>query len=294
MNFKPISILAFCALIGIFPSCQTSTQQDENTATNATEQFVVEDKAPWKVGVLAYTFRHFTFFEAVDKAKALGLSYIGGYAGQEIGGGIDGKMGIDLDADTQKKISDYLDSKGVKLIDFGVITPKNDEDWRKLFVFAKAMGIPTIVSEPHPNDLAKVVALGDEFDINIAIHNHPSPSLYAHPDTMLQVIQQHSKRLGVCADVGHWIRSGFDPVESLRKMEGRLLELHFKDESVKGKEAVEIVWGTGVANVKGMLEELKRQNFSGVLAVEYESKPEDNFGEIQESLQYYNSVIKAW
>jgi sugar phosphate isomerase/epimerase len=50
----------------------------------------------------------------------------------------------------------------------------------------------------------------------------------------------------------------------------------------------------GVANVKGMLEELKRQQFSGVLAVEYESKPEDNFDEIKQSLQYYNEVVKGW
>jgi len=291
MPLKKLLLIGVLSLPLTFIACSNEEKKDDNevelTAIN-------EGNVPWDISVLAYTFRKFTFFEAVEKAKELGLTNIGGYPGQEIGGGIEGKMGIDLDAEKRGKILAYLKQEGVKLADFGVVTPSSDDDWRKLFEFAKAMGIPLIVSEPKPEKLDMVVALGEEFDINIAIHNHPSPSIYADPDKMLETIQGYSNRLGVCADVGHWIRSGFDPVESLKKLEGRILELHFKDESVLGKEAEEIVWGTGVANVKGMLEELERQNFSGVLAIEYESRPEDNMDEIKQSMQYYHQVIGNW
>jgi sugar phosphate isomerase/epimerase len=291
MLVKRIFLIGLLSLPLSFISCSNNENSNDN---NVKTTIINEDKVPWKVGVLAYTFRNFTFFEAVDKAKELGLAAIGGYPGQEIGGGIEGKMGFDMNAEKREKVLAYLQKQGVKMVDFGVVTPSSNEDWRKLFEFADAMGIPVIVSEPKPEQLEKVVALGDEFDIDIAIHNHPSPSIYADPEVMLATIQQYSNRLGVCADVGHWIRSGFDPVQSLKKLEGRLMELHFKDESVLGKEAEEIVWGTGVANVKGMLEELKHQNFSGVLAIEYESRPEDNMDEIKQSLQYYHDVIGNW
>ena len=36
----------------------------------------------WKLGTQAYTFRLYTFFEAIDKAKGLGLKYIEAYPGQ--------------------------------------------------------------------------------------------------------------------------------------------------------------------------------------------------------------------
>lgn len=289
MKFNHLFLLFALSLSITIVSCSSSEKSESSVATSEED-----NKVTWETGILAYTFRKFTFFEAVKKAKELGLENIGCYPGQEIGGGIEGKMGIDLDSTTRSKILNYLSQEGVKLVDIGVITPKSDDEWRQLFEFAKHMSIPTIVSEPPLDKLAMVVALGDEFGINVAIHNHPSPSIYANPDTLLATLEKYSNRLGVCADVGHWIRSGYDPVESLKKLEGRIMELHFKDESVKSREAVEIVWGTGVANVKGMLEELKRQKFSGILAVEYESNPEDNMSEIQQSLAYYNEVIAGW
>ena len=59
------------------------------------------------------------------------------------------------------------------------------------------------------------------------------------------------------------------PVEALKKLEGRVLHLHFKDlsEPVKGHD---VPWGTGRSNMKGIMAELKRQGFKGYLSIEYE------------------------
>lgn len=284
---KSLPLLAVVMLVSLFAcdSKKTSSEQSGDTITETVK---------WKTAMIAYTFRNFTFFEAVQKTKELGLHYIGGYPGQAIGGGIEGNMDFTMDAEKQKKILDFLKENDVKLIDFGVITPKTDSEWKQLFEFAKAMDIPNIVSEPQRDQLAMVSQLCDEYSINVAIHNHPAPSLYADPDTLVAAISGLSKRVGACADVGHWIRSGLEPVASLKKLEGRLLELHFKDESENGKDAVEVVWGTGTANVKGMLEELHRQEFSGFLSIEYESKPEDNMKEIAQSIEYYKQVTKEF
>jgi sugar phosphate isomerase/epimerase len=272
-------------------ACSPGSKSEDQAQTSDQDSAGV---VKWEVATIAYTFRKFTFFEAVAKTKELGISYIGGYPGQLIGGGVEGNMTFDMDSETRQKVLAYLHEQGVKLIDFGVITPKTDEEWRQLFEFAKAMGITNIVSEPRPDQLKLVSALCDEFNINVAIHNHPAPSHYWNPDTLLAAISGLSSRVGACADVGHWVRSGLDPVESLKKLDGRIKELHFKDESEKGKEATEVVWGTGVADVKGMLEELHRQNFDGFLSIEYEAKPEDNMKEIGESLRYYNQVVSEF
>jgi len=246
---------------------------------------------PWKMAILAYTFRNHTFFEAVDKARELGIHYIGGYPGQPIGGGVEGTMSPAMDDDQRKKVLDYLASKEVKLIDFGVISPDSEAEWTSLFEFAKAMGIENIVSEPDPRYLELVSALCDQYQINVAIHNHAAPSEYWNPDTLMNRIQGKNERIGVCADVGHWVRSGLNPVTGLQTVRGRLMQLHFKDVSAPGPEAEDVVWGTGVNEVEAMLAELVDQGFSGFLSIEYEHNPADNMQEIKESLQFYEEAL---
>ena len=248
---------------------------------------------PWKMAILAYTFRNHTFVEAVDKASELGIPYIGGYPGQPIGGGAEGIMSPAMDDNQRQTVLEYLASKGVKLIDFGVISPDSEAEWTSLFEFAKAMGIENIVSEPDPKYLEFVSALCDRYQVNVAIHNHAAPSQYWNPDTLMKRIQGKSARIGVCADVGHWVRSGLDPVTGLQAVRSRLMQLHFKDVSERGGEAEDVVWGTGVNKVEGMLAELIDQGFSGFLSIEYERNPADNMPEIKESLRFYEEVLRA-
>ena len=115
-------------------------------------------------------------------------------------------------------------------MNYGVCGLSKDEDAsRKTFDFAKDMGIETIVSEPGPDAFDTSDKLCEEYRINVALHNHPKPSRYWNPDTVLEVCKGRSKRIGACADTGHWMRSGLNPVEQLKKLEGRIISFHFKD-----------------------------------------------------------------
>ena len=100
-----------------------------------------------------------------------------------------------------------------------MVKAKDEQEWRKIFSFCSEMGVQIITCEPEKKHLDIVSALCDEFKINAAIHNHPKPSAYWHPDTVLQAIKGRSSRLGACADIGHWVRSGLNPVECLEKTE---------------------------------------------------------------------------
>lgn len=252
-----------------------------------------EEKLGWKLGAQAYTFNRFTFFEAIDKIKECGLRYVEAFPGQTIGGGIEGKMDYHMPAEKRNQILQKLKENDVKLVSYGVVGADNEADWRQLFVFAKAMGAENITSEPKPEFIPLVSKLCDEYKINLAIHNHPEPSRYWNPDVVLEAIKGQSKRMGACADIGHWVRSGLDPVECLKKLEGHVIQLHFKDLNEKNnKKAHDVHWGTGVSNVDGVLAELKRQNFKGLFSVEYEHNWDNNVPDVTASVAYFRKAAQ--
>jgi len=245
----------------------------------------------WKLGMQAYSFNRFTFYEAIEKTRALGLHFIEAYPGQRLSKDrpnvrFDHNMSSELKQEVLKK----LRAAGVKLVNYGVVGLPNDEaQCRAIFNFARDMGIETIVSEPPEDAFDLIERLCEEYKINVAIHNHPKPSHYWNPDTVLKVCRGRSKRIGACADTGHWMRSGVNLVEAIKKLQGRIISLHFKDLNAFGKrDAHDVPWGTGAANIKAILAELARQGFKGVFSIEYEHNWLNSMPEIAECVSFFD------
>ncbi|GAB3557405.1 sugar phosphate isomerase/epimerase family protein [Spirosoma fluminis] len=250
-----------------------------------------EDKAGWKLGAQAYSFRLFSFADALRKIDSCGLKYVEAFPGQPIGGGVKGSMDFMMDAASRQAVKKLVKDRGLTLVAYGVISPKSQEEWNALFDFAKDMGIRSINSEPAPDQMAYVRKLADQYKINVALHNHPKPSRYWHPDTVLAAIGG-SKYVGACADIGHWVRSGLDPVECLKKLNGHVLGMHFKDVKKDTPESKhhDVVWGTGDSKIEAVLGELKRQQFKGPISAEYEYHWENNGPEIAESVKNFREI----
>jgi len=248
----------------------------------------------WRLGVQTWTFNRFTFYEAVDKTASLGLDWIEAYPhGQPLSKDKPNIIfGHNMPAEIKKEVKQKLTDAGVRLVNYGVVPLPNDEnECRKVFEFAKEMGIETLVSEPPAEAFDLLDKLCQEYQINIAIHNHPKPSPYWDPNMVLEVCKGRSNRIGACADTGHWARSGIKPVEALKKLEGRIISLHLKDINEFGNlDAHDVIWGTGVCDVRAILEELHRQNFKGVFSIEYEHNWEKSLPEIRKSVEYFNEV----
>jgi sugar phosphate isomerase/epimerase len=249
----------------------------------------------WKLGAQAYSFNRFTFFEAVDKTKECGMEYIEVFPGQKLSKDHpDVKTDHNMaEADRQIMLQKLKDA-GVKLTNYGVVgLPNNEAECRKVFDFAKEMGIQTIVAEPPEEAIGMIDKLCQEYKISVAIHNHPNPSHYWNPDTVLKVCKGRSHWIGSCSDTGHWMRSGIDPLEAIKKLgaEHRIISLHFKDLNKFGdRSAHDVPWGTGMGQSKAILTELARQGFKGSFSAEYEYNWLNSVPEITKCAEFFKKT----
>ncbi len=244
----------------------------------------------WQLAVHSYTFQKFSIFDAIDKSAALGVKYM------SISGGVmlDGTnrlTTVELSDQQRAAIDRKLRADGFgNFVNIGVVQlPADEAKSRQVFEFAKKWGINVLVAEPAPDALDTVEKLCEEYNIKVAIHDHPKPSHYWNPDTVLAAIKGRPM-IGACADVGHWIRSGLDPLECIKKLEGHIICLHFKDLNEMGSKAHDVPWGTGVGKSRQIMEELKRQHFHGAFCVEYEYHWENSSPEIAQCVEFFNST----
>jgi sugar phosphate isomerase/epimerase len=248
------------------------------------------EKLGWRLGCESWTFRLFSLFEAIDKTASLGLHCL------ETGSGVklskeqpNVNFGEDSPAAVRGAVKKKLADSGVKLVSFAP-APLSQNVTRKTFDFAKDMGVEMVLAEPEEDTLDAIDRLCEEYGINFAIHNHPKPSHYWNPETVLKVCKGRSPRIGACADTGHWLRSGLNPTECIKKLEGRIISFHFKDLNRAGPDAYDVPWGTGACDVKGMLAEVHRQGIRAPFFVEYEYNCENNLPEIARSAACFDKV----
>lgn len=220
-----------------------------------------------QLGLQAWTFNRNTFAETVEKAKALGIKYLQAYPRQPLGGGMEGKFEDTMDAATQAKVLELLKKNDVQLVSFGVVRAEDEAGWRKLFEFSKAMGIKDLTVEPKADVLPLLDKLSKEYGLTVSIHNHGG-----NLEERLEQLKPYGANMGLCADTGHWVRNGREPISSLKLAEGKMISLHLKDMSEGTKEGHTMPFGTGISKLAEQIAELKRQNFSGIAFIEYEHK----------------------
>ena len=243
----------------------------------------LDEPLGWRVGPAAWSFNRFTFFEAVDKTAALGLHYIEAFEGQRISKELTEQMGPGLPDPVLEQLRSKLKGSGVTLTSVYLHELSGDDAAaRRAFEFCRKLGVETIVSEPLPEALNLLERLCDEYGVKLAIHNHPrGKSRYWNPVEVLRVCAGRSPRIGACADVGHWQRSGIRPVDGVRLLGSRLLSLNVKDLSELGPDGHDVPWGTGKGEMAEMLREIHRQGVRPTLfAIEYEYNWDNNVPEV--------------
>lgn len=230
------------------------------------------------MGIQSYSLRGFGVQGAIEHIGKLGLHYVEFFSGH---------YAPTLD---EKKIADMkasLDKFDISISAHGVNGFSKDHDKNEQwFKFAKAAGIKNISADPSPDSFDSLDKLVAQYDIRINIHNHGPGHRYNKVADTIKAIKDRDKRIGFAADLGHYIRSGEDPVKVIHEAGDRLYGVHLKDFAEMKGNAKGTILGKGVMNVEEVFKALKKVNFpaDGALSLEYEESPKDPIAEIQACL----------
>ena len=251
----------------------------------------------WRLVMPAYTFHRFSLFETIDKTAELGLRYCGGLSFQKVGGGIDKFLDPEqLNDEEIAAVVAKLQAKGIRMVSYYYHELPGDEAaCRKIFEFARKLGIETFLSEPKAENLDMIERLCDEFGINVALHNHAerlSPHLW-HPQKVLELCQNRGPRIGACGDLGYWMRAGVDPIEAARILKNRLMVVQVHDLDEFSPNGSDVRWGTGAGKTKAFFEELHKLGVRPLdVDLEYSNNFEDNMEDCRKCIEFFNETVK--
>ncbi|MCL2117984.1 MAG: ThuA domain-containing protein [Planctomycetaceae bacterium] len=255
------------------------------------------EKAGWRLAMPAYTFHQHSLFDTIDKTAELGLRYCGGLSFQKVGGGIDKFFDPgQLNDEEIAAVNEKLKSKGIRMVSYYYHEIPGDEAaCRKVFEFAGKIGIETFLSEPKPENLPMIERFCNEFGVNVALHNHDEKSSpeYWHPEKVLAQCEKYGPRIGVCGDLGYWMRSGVDPVEAARILKDRLMVVQVHDLDEFSPNGTDVLWGTGIGKTREFFGELYQLGVRPLdVDVEYSLHFEDNMDECRKCIEFFNETVE--
>jgi sugar phosphate isomerase/epimerase len=188
-----------------------------------------------------------------------------------------------------------IEAAGITIMGGGTITLPNDrEQIKKDFEYAKTAGFPLIFIAPDPAAMDIVEEMARTYDVKAAIHNHgPEDKHWPRPQDAYAAVKSRDKRLGLCIDVGHTLRTGTDPVAACRECRDRLYDLHVKDLAVATDKDSQVAVGRGVIDYRALFATLLDIGYQGQVGLEYEIHPKDPLPGMIESIAYMRGVLDA-
>jgi inosose dehydratase len=261
-----------------------------------------EERDPYggfTVGVQSYSFRNFKqLAQCLGQIQKLGLRYVEFYRGHVPTTSTEAQI---------KAVRSLCRDHNITPIAFGVETfTKDDKHNRRLFEFARHLGVRYLSADPSPDSFDSLDKLVDEFKIAIAIHPHgpvrnqQTKQMELHrwhsAERILAAVRNHHRLIGTCLDTGHLIRCAqapfnekLDPAQQVRVMGARNFGMHLKDHD--NKNGTDVVFGRGVLNVAEVLRALREVKFSGYLSIEYEANPENPGPDIRACLDVFRDAV---
>lgn len=257
------------------------------------------------IGCQAYSFNRFSVFEAIEKTAETGSKCIEFYPGQILTKEERNiKWSHDASDEVVTRVKEKLAKHGVRAVNYGVVgIPKDEAAARKVFEFAKKLGLYGITTESI-DALDTAEKLAKEYDIRVGIHEHakrmkkdaegkmvedPNYKIW-NPEYVRDLLKGRDARLGACADIGHWQTSGLKAIDGLKILEGRIISLHAKERAALGPGQHDTIFGTGITDMAGVLAELKRQKFTGNISLEYEFNWDNSVPDMKQCIDF----VRAW
>jgi inosose dehydratase len=223
------------------------------------------------IGIGTYSYHNLSLDAMIAQLNALKVSEIEMSRGEFM---LMNHPGDDLFRAARSK----LDVAGIRCVSYYSATVTSDQDLENALRFAKILGARNITGDATGSILARIDQRCSEQNLTFGIHNHffkGEKFAYESAEDVLQALAGLSNTVGATADIGHFASCGHDAADAVRKLEPRLKVVHLKDVEAAGGE-VNVLLGKGIAKVPEVMRELHRQNFAGLIAIEYEKDGDVN------------------
>lgn len=240
------------------------------------------------LAIQSYCLREFKANEdVVEKVKECGLNKI------EL-------CGVHVDFSNEESFDQVIETyqnAGIDIVSIGVQSfNDNPEAEEKFFRFAQKAGSKVISAnfgpESVPQSYRTAERLADQYDINLAIHNHGGRHWLGSTQMLKTVFNQTSPRIGLMLDTAWALDAGEDPLAMIDEFGDRLYGLHLKDFIFDSKRKPEdVVIGEGCIDVEGLFSRLKTVNDDFLYILEYEGDVDNPVPALK---QCVGSIMKGY
>lgn len=225
----------------------------------------VRAASPYRIGVESYCFHDVDLAATLEHTTGLGLKYIELHDGH-----------LPYTAPPERIAAAVSAMRDAGVTPEGVYIHDEFEAGdvplaRSIFEYARSVGFRYINGQPKRAALPLVSTLIPEYGIDVAIHNHGPGFTYQTLEHVTAVLDAH-RHIKACVDIGHFARSGVDPVGAIRTIGRRSVAVHVKDVDADGENAV---LGEGTIDLPGVFAALAGVKFDGLVVLEYEGDFDD-------------------
>jgi sugar phosphate isomerase/epimerase len=241
------------------------------------------------MGIQSFTLRKLPLEPMLDAVARLGLSQVELIPETKV---LFYEFGshfpVTGDAAEIARVRAALAARGIRIAASGVHGVADEAEARRLFAFAEAAGIPLLTIMPDDEALPALDRLCAEHpSVRLGIHNHGPWFRYDKIADVEASLAGRHPNFGACVDAGHFIRSGEDPVEALRRLGPRVHGVHLKDFAGEGLLAEGRILGQGQLGLEAFFRALRAIGFGPdkALSLEYESNPDDPIADVEACLR---------
>jgi len=175
-----------------------------------------------------------------------------------------------------------FDQAGIRCVSYYTATIKDDGELDTAIRGAKLLGSRNITGDATGDMLKRIDERCTREGLTFGIHNHffkGKKFPYESPNEVLAALEGLSKTMGATLDTGQFASCGHDTVEAVRKLAPHLKMVHLKDIEASGAE-VNVLLGKGIARIADVIRELKKVEYGGLVAIEYEKE-----GSVEEDIR---------
>jgi type 1 glutamine amidotransferase len=187
MSSAALSLLVMCPATRMHAQTNRAATESVRKGDSRRLHTAATKLMGWKLTARGDAFGQLSFAEAAAKTDAVGLAFIEGFSTQKVSPEISKTLDYNLSSEEIAVVTGRLHALHLHMTAYHVDAIGDEDATRKLFGFAKNLGVDTIVASSNPASLSAVDKMAAEFSINVALPSDKD-------------LKNTSERIGVSAD----------------------------------------------------------------------------------------------